>query len=82
MDVVFSDHAVEQLKERKLSEELILSVFDDPDKIIRQSEKRYRIQKIIHKSAKKYLLIVVYDAANGTKEIVTAFLTTKFKKYL
>ena len=80
--ITFSDHARAQLRERKLSKNLILDAVRRPDKIFQQSINRYRAQKILHKGGGKYLLIVVYDEIDRAREIVTAFLTTKFKKYL
>lgn len=81
-NIVLSDHARKQLKERNLSEIEILKTINKPDKIIQQSTLRHKALKIIHKNKKQYLLIVVYDIKNITKEIVTAFLTSKITKYL
>ena len=80
--LVFSDHARAQLKERQLSEDMIVDAVENPDKIVAQNANRYRIIKIIYKNGKQFLLIVVYDHISERIEVVTAFLTTKFKKYL
>ncbi len=82
MRIVFSDHARAQMDERNIREEAILRVMENPDKITRQSGSRFAVQKLIRKNGRKYLLIVAYDEIEDTREVVTSFLTTKFKKYL
>lgn len=82
MKITFSDHARTQMRERNLSEDMVLRVMENPDKVVRQSGNRLAAQKLIGKNGKKYLLIVVYDEMGDTYEIVTSFLTAKFKKYL
>ena len=82
MRIIFSDHARAQMNERNLTQEAILRAMGNSDKIVRQSGNRFAAQKLIQKNGKKYLLIVVYDEIGDTREVVTSFLTTKFKKYL
>lgn len=82
MRVVFSDHARAQMSERNIREEVILRAIENPDKITRQDGNRLAAQRLIHKDGKKYLLIVAYDEIGDTREVMTSFLTTKFKKYL
>lgn len=82
MRIIFSDHACVQMNERNIHEEAILRAMESPDKITRQDSDRFAVQKVIRKNGKKYLLIVAYDEVGGMREVVTAFLTTKFKKYL
>jgi len=82
MRTVFSDHARAQMNERNLTREAILRAMENPDKMVRQSGNRFAAQKLILKNGKRYLLIVAYDETGNTREVVTSFLTTKFKKYL
>ena len=82
MKIIFSEHALFQIRERNLSKNLLIETVENPDTIVLQLDKRSRAQKIIEKEGKKYVLIVIYDMNGKNKEIVTAFLTTKFKKYL
>lgn len=82
MKIIFSDHARAQMSERNIREDAILRAMGNPDKITRQDGNRFVAQRLIHKDGKKYLLIVVYDEREDTREVVTSFLTTKFKKYL
>ncbi len=82
MKIIFSDHALAQMNERNLSEEAILHAMENPDKVVRQSGHRFVAQKLIRKNGRRYLLIVAYDEMGDTREVVTSFLTTKFRKYL
>ena len=82
MRIVFSDHARAQMDERNLSEETILRVIENPDKVVMQGGSRFAAQKLIRKNGKRYVLIVAYDETEDAREVVTSFLTTKFKKYL
>lgn len=82
MKIVFSDHALQQASERRLSKIEIERAIRKPQKLIQQSSRRYRALKTVHRNKKRYLLVVIYDLRNSTREVVTAFLTTKLKKYL
>ena len=82
MKIIFSDHAQAQTGERNIAKELILRTVENPDKVARQSSSRFAAQKLMGKNGKTYVLIAVYDEIGDTKEIVTAFLTIKVKKYL
>lgn len=82
MDVRFTDHAILQMTERNLTQSEVESAVIHPDKIIRQLPRRYRAIKQIAKKNKRYLLIVICEPIENTVNVVTAFLATKFKKYL
>lgn len=82
MRIIFSDHARAQMSERNIREEAILRAIENPDKITRQDGNRFAAQKLIRKNGKQHLLIVAYDEIEDTREVVTSFFTTKFKKYL
>ena len=82
MEIIFSKHAKDQMIERNISKDDILSVILNPDKIIRQSAGRSRVIKSIRKNNKDYLLITVFSQINPEqKKIITAFLTSKTNKY-
>lgn len=82
MRIIFSDHARVQMNERNIHEEAILRVMENPDRVVMQSGNRFAAQKLIRKDGKRYLLIVAYDEIGNMREVVTSFLTTKFRKYL
>ena len=79
---MFSEHARNQMLERNISKEEIISTITNPDKIIKQASKKFRAVKLIKKNDEKYLIMVIYRQTNSAKKVITAFLTTKFKKYL
>ena len=80
--ISFSGHAQYQLKERHIAQHEVIEIVRNPDKIIQQSSSRFCVFKITAKQEKTYLLVVIYDHANSSIEIVTAFYTSKIKKYL
>ena len=82
MEITFSEHARRQLRERNIAESAVPETVRRPLKIIRQSERRYQVVRLIRKRGKRHLVIVIYDARNSDREIVTAFHTSKLKKYL
>ena len=82
MRIIFSDHARAQMNERNLTQDAILRAVENPDKVVKQGGNRFAAQKLIRRNGKRYVLIVVYDEIGDAREIVTSFLTTKFKKYL
>lgn len=82
MPIVFSDHAIRQLRERKLSKRTVARTVTHPEKLIQQSPTRYRAVRTLTSRDRRFLLVVIYDRENSAREVVTAFLTTKFHKYL
>jgi len=82
MEIRFTDHARQQLCERNLSKADAIKTMYAPDAVIKQSTHRHRAVRKIRKQSKMYLLVVVYDIHTTHKDIVTAFLTSKIKKYL
>lgn len=82
LKITFSDHAIYQLKERNLKEKLIKSALDKPDKTTLQFNFRKRAYKRFKRRRKNYLLIVIYEEQSSGKKVITAFLTSKIKKYL
>lgn len=82
MKIVFSEHAKNQILERNILEGEIISTITNPDKIIKQTQGKFQVVKLIKKTGKKYLIVIIYHQANSTKKVITAFLTTKINKYL
>lgn len=82
MPIVFSRHALAQIRERNLTRRDIENAVRVPLRVIEQGSNRYRAVRIIRRRQKRHLLVVIYDQRESTSEIVTAFLTSKFKKYL
>lgn len=82
MRIIFSDHARQQMKERNILENQILHAIENPQRIITQLKNRFKIVSVVSQRKKSYALIVIYDLNAGRKEIVTAFISSKLKKYL
>lgn len=80
--IIFSKHAIFQIKERNLSKTEIFSAVSKPDKILPQSQEKFQAIKLIKRNSRKYLIIAIYRQKNSHKKVITAFLTTKIKKYL
>ena len=79
--VRFSKHARDQLRERNISEREVKSCIIDPDKVVVQDMIRFRAVRRINRGGRAYALIVVYDKGKEI-EVVTAFYSSKIKKYL
>lgn len=82
MMIRFTDHAHAQLEERNIPRADVIEAVRKPDHVIRQSSTRLCVVRKIRKRNRAYLLVVIYDEGNTLKEIVTAFITSKIKKYL
>ena len=80
--IVFTGHAKIQMQERRISEKMALECLNKPLKTVSQKNSRFLAIKKIRRLNKIYLIAVVFDKLNGTKEVVTAFYTSKFSKYL
>jgi len=82
MKIVFSKHARNQMIERNISEDEIISAILNPDKTVPQSQNKFRSIKSMKEGGKKYLIVVIHRQINSTRKVITAFLTTKINKYL
>ena len=80
--IIFSRHAIYQIKERGIDETEIFLAITRPDKVIHCPEGRFRAIKKVKRNNKAFLLVVVYKPINSSAKIITAFLTSKVKKYL
>lgn len=80
--IIFSRHAIYQIKERNIDEEQIFLAVFKPDKLIYCPDGKIQFLKRIRRSGKTYLLIVVCKKINSSIKIITAFITSKINKYL
>lgn len=80
--LAWSDHALDQLKERELTKQAVIAAFRNPDRIVPQARSRYQLLKVVRRQRKQYLLLVVFDREAQTDTVVTVFITSKIKKYL
>ncbi|MBI2459524.1 MAG: DUF4258 domain-containing protein [Parcubacteria group bacterium] len=80
--IIFSDHAIYQMRERKITEKLVKLALNKPDKIILQFNFRKKSIKQFKRRRRNYLLIVVYEEQRAAQKVITAFITSKIQKYL
>lgn len=82
LKIIFSDHAIYQMKERHIKEKLVKTALRNPDKTVLQSNFRKRILKQFKYRNRNYLLIVIHEEQHSTIKVITTFITSKVKKYL
>ena len=78
--ITFTQHALFQLKQRSIRKKDVVDCIRYPDKVVRQSKIRLRVLQVTLR--KRYLLVVIYDQTPKEINIITAFITSKIKKYL
>ena len=66
------------MKNRNISIDNVKEVMDNPDKTIKNSSGNVIAQKLFGKQ----LIRVIFFLRNNEKVIITAYKTTKLKKYL
>ena len=80
MNYKISRHAVEQMKKRNISEEIVDKVINQPEQII--NEETYTIyQSIIDEKGKTYLYRVFVNIKNNPYVVITVYKTSKKDKY-
>lgn len=80
--IIFSRHAIYQIKDRNIDETEIFEAITNPDQVNRYSDGKLRSVKEVKRNNKVFLLIVIHKPANLSVKIITAFLTSKINKYL
>lgn len=81
MEITFSQHAMNQLVERKIARATVVETVNNPDTIQRQENGLYQAAKRNKTETREYLLIVIYRQLSDSIHVVTAFRTSKLKKY-
>lgn len=72
MQIIYTNHAEENILERKMSKKIVEDVIKNPEKVIDTRFGRKIAQRIIDNK----LLRVIYDQVNNTYIVVTAYYTT------
>jgi len=70
MDIIFSRHAIRQMKWRKITEIEVKSVIDDPDTVVDTIKNRKNAFKIIAGRNLK----ITYKPEDGSLTIITAMV--------
>jgi hypothetical protein len=75
--VIFTRHAIDRLRGRGISEEIVKEVLTDPDRIDLGDE-RPVAQKLVNGK----LIRVIYEEERDAIVVVSAYRTSKVAKYL
>jgi hypothetical protein len=82
-DIVFSPHAIYEMRRRNLSGEMVHAVVEKPGQSweIREGRMVFQSRFGQESSEKPYLLRVFVDVWRKPPEVVTAYKTSKVEKY-
>ena len=85
MKVFFSLHALERIRERGISRELVKRAIRFPDKIEKSSvnPSRFLVKKLYfnEKLQSDHLLLIILEIKQNLTEVVTVIDTSKISKY-
>ncbi|HAH25961.1 MAG TPA: hypothetical protein DCL77_19745 [Prolixibacteraceae bacterium] len=81
MNFEFSKHAIDQIEHRFISKEMVLSVVLHPDSIVDQDETTRIYSKLVDEDSKFYLYRVFVNYLKDPLVIITAYRTSKIKRY-
>jgi hypothetical protein len=77
MIIIYSRHAIERMKQRNISREVIEISVANPEKIEDRGNESILIKKLETK-----VLVVVFRKTDDVIFIITAYITSKIGKYL
>ena len=77
MNIIYTMHALERIRQRGINKNLVLKCLNEPDK----DEELKDIHRCVKKLNDK-LIVVIYRVENNDFIIITAYITTKVHKYL
>jgi hypothetical protein len=80
MDYILSNHAIEKIRKRNISIDLIDKVFQNPQQIIKESEMSI-FQSILIVDNKEYLLRLFVNIKKIPSVLVTVYITSNISKY-
>lgn len=80
--VLFSRHALLRMRRRKIPAKLIVKTVVNPDVLTSQPAGTHVAAKLFRRERKPYALVVIYRDQHTAKHIVTAFFSSKVRKYL
>jgi hypothetical protein len=83
--IVFSPHALERMKERRISKEMVRKAINAPDRVERSSFRppRFLVKKLYFnkKLKKEHLLLIILEIKQNIIEVITIIDTSKISKY-
>ena len=80
-DFIFSRHAIEQMKRRSISMEIILEIINKPKQVIHESGKDIYQSIVTFEDNKQYLVRVFINNMRNPKMVITVYKTSKINKY-
>lgn len=78
MSIVFSKHALEQMRVRGISRQSVIETLEHPDKII-ENDDTVTYQKVIDDGV--HLLRVILNPYTDPLKVITLYRTSKINKY-
>ncbi|MCK9401064.1 MAG: DUF4258 domain-containing protein [Bacteroidales bacterium] len=81
MAFIFSKHALDQMSERGLSEEIVLGVITNPGEIIHFENMKIYQSVRYNDEGEPYLIRAFVNFEKEPGLVVTAYKTSKIKKY-
>jgi hypothetical protein len=83
MDIVISDHAKFEIARRRLSEEIVKNVAQNPEQTVRSKKGRKVCQSKYHDSTmdREMLLRVICEERRNLLFVITAYRTSQIDKY-
>jgi len=76
--IIFIQHALDRLKERGISKELVIETIRNPDGVDPEIANR----KIAYKLIEGKLIRIAYDEEEESIVVISAYSTSKVRKYL
>jgi hypothetical protein len=76
--IIFIQHALDRLKERGISKELVMKIIRNPDGV----DSEIATRNIAYKLIEGKLIRIVYDEEEESIVVISAYSTSKVRKYL
>ena len=80
-DCILSRHAIEQMKRRNISIEIVFAIINKPTDVISENGIDIYQSIIIFEDEKQYLVRVFINSRKSPKAVITVYKTSKIKKY-
>lgn len=77
----FTQHALEEMKERGIAKPVVISVLNEPDQIVPGYGGRVCHQSVIRMRGKNYLIRVIVDEREDPIRVITVYRTSQIKRY-
>lgn len=80
MNYIYSNHALEQMKARGISQEIVDAIIENPLQVILEDDKKI-VHGIIEEDNTKYLIRIFVNRIKQPNLIITVYRTSKIDKY-